>query len=73
VRQCPFYRFDTARAPEREPDGPRWPVRWCSHAQSPVSLLVATEAIGSIRKLKCDGDPAKCEIPAEFRPPSWLF
>ena len=72
MRQCPFYRFQPVRHPS-SPDGPFWPVRWCSHSHSPVSLSVATQSVGGIGKLKCGGDPDKCEISPDLRPPLWLI
>ena len=72
MRQCPFYRIQPVRRANK-PEGPFWPVRWCSHSHSPVKLLIATETIGQIGKLKCGGDPEKCEIPPDLRPPLWLI
>ena len=70
---CPYYRSNVTllRADNANvPASP--PIFWCTHSHSPVSLLLASNAVGEAQKLKCGGDLNRCHIPLEHRPPSWL-
>ncbi len=40
---------------------------WCKHEHSPVTRKRA-QSPGAAQILKCDGDLARCEVPAEHRP-----
>jgi hypothetical protein len=68
MSKCPFYQLHSQQPAE----GSLHPITWCSHTQSPVSFVIATETVGPSEKLTCGGELAKCQIPIELRPPSWL-
>ena len=71
MAKCAFYQVHLHPAVPKPEAAPN-PAAWCSHSQSPVSIVLATQTVGEAQKLKCGGDLAKCQIAPEFRPPSWL-
>jgi hypothetical protein len=72
VGKCPFYQIEMHRNSAGPADALLTPCPWCSHLSSPVSMLLATEAVGEVAKLNCGGNLARCELPSELRPPYWL-
>jgi hypothetical protein len=70
MSKCPFYQIHMHPSSGKA-DAPHNPHAWCSHAHSAVSVQAAIQTTSG-QALKCEGDVAKCILPPEWRPPSWL-
>lgn len=72
MSRCPFYQVHIHQTAGDELDAPVKLIAWCSYSRTPISFTLAAQTVGNVGKLRCDGDTARCEVPLEHRPPSWL-